>query len=197
MDRTIPVCNDGLWVQTIRGAMTDTRFQKHVQERLAILAGLQLTIARDAADMKVFHFGTIRPARSGRGTVGACALHVQCPWRIVSDDAVVTGSFDRYEPAHDAGPNDEDTRSGTLQRVRLAGILQGYDEATRSMVNSTDRLVVLSIEADRYGGLTIVLSGGYGLQLFPSGSTGEDWRFFETDGKPHLVVEAGRAEEIE
>jgi len=62
-------------------------------------------------------------------------------------------------------------------------------------VNQTEHLVVEAVRADNYGGVTIQLSGGYRLVLFPAGSRGEDWRFFrpDTDG-PHFVVADGRVE---
>jgi hypothetical protein len=43
------------------------------------LIGLRLSIVRRAADMLGLHFGDTRPEESGEGTVGAYALHVQCP----------------------------------------------------------------------------------------------------------------------
>ncbi len=178
--------------------MTTAGFQNHIQDRLDVLVGLQLSIARDALDMKMFHFGEISPLPSGKGSVGTYALHVQCPWRIVSENMILTGSFDRYEPARDDKEADgEDERSRTLQHARLFHILQGYDEATRSIVNSTNGLVVRSIKVDGFGGMDLSLSGGYSLQLFPSGASSEHWRFFRTGGRPHLVVEAGRAEEVD
>lgn len=178
--------------------MTETNFKKHIQSRLNALVGLKLSILRDALNMKMFHFGDINPSPSGKGSVGTYALHVQCPWRIVSENMILTGSSDRNEPPQDNEEADEeDKRSGTLQRARLFQIMQGYDEATRSIVNSTNAFAVLSIKVDEFGGLDLSLSGAYNLQLFPSGASGEDWRFFNTGGASHLVVEAGRAEEVE
>ena len=161
-----------------------------LEEGLQSLVGLPLSIARDALDMKIFHFGPIRPHPSGRGTVGAYALHIQCPWRIVKNDQVVTGSSDRYLSAYEH-VDDEDPRSGNLQRVHLASLLQGYDAATKSLTNITDALIVLSTASDGYGGADLSLSGGYRLQIFPDGSRGEDWRFIKLQGR-HLIVEAGQ-----
>ena len=70
-----------------------------VMSKLASLVGLRLCIARDAAGMKNFQFGEIRPHPSGKGTIGEFALHVQCPWRLVTATQVITGSADYYEPA--------------------------------------------------------------------------------------------------
>jgi hypothetical protein len=68
--------------------------------------------------------------------------------------------------------------------------MQGYDEATRSFVNTTEQLVVLSASADEFGGADLIMSGGYRLQIFPDGSLEEDWRFLEEER--HVVVEGGR-----
>jgi hypothetical protein len=64
--------------------MLDTKAQ--IARSLEKLVALPLSIARDAADMKNFQFGAIRPHPSGTGTIGQYALHVQCPWRLITDD---------------------------------------------------------------------------------------------------------------
>src|SRR5262245_15811696 len=82
------------------------------------LIGLRLSIVRRAADMLVLHFGDIRA--SGDGTVGAYALHVQCPWRFDGLGGTVTGRDDLWDYA---GPGErpanwsyEDGRSLQDQR---------------------------------------------------------------------------------
>lgn len=163
-----------------------------LQSCLNLLVGLPLSIVRNAADMKVFHFGDVRPHPSGRGTVGAYALHVQCPWRIVSQNAIVTGTSDRFLGATEGEEvNHDDPRSGSLQFVRAESLLKGYDDTTRSFVNATNQLVVLAAHADDFGGADLLLSGDYRLQIFPDGSLAEDWRFVEFEG-PHLVIEGGQ-----
>lgn len=171
--------------------MTENENQDFLQNSLQVLVGLPLSIARDAANMKVFHFGAIR--RSGRGTAGTHALHIQCPWRIVTENAVVTGRSDRFvEPQEGMEIEDEDHQSGTLERVRLSALLKGYDISTQSFLNATDQLVVVSVTSDKYGGADISLTGGYRLQIFPDCSLEEDWRFIEVEGR-HVVVEGGKA----
>jgi len=166
-----------------------------LEAHMRVLIGLPLSIARNAADMKGFHFGSIRPhySRTGRvGTVGQYALHIQCPWRIVGGDAIVTGSSDRFQgPREDIDYNDEDARGGSLQSVRLEELLKGFDASTSSFVNATENLVVQAVQADNYGGLDIALTGGLKLQIFPAGSNGEDWRFIDVEGGD-IVIEAGR-----
>ncbi len=73
-----------------------------VFKALEPLVGLPLSIARSAADMRVFHFGKVRPAANGKGTVGEYALHIQCPWRLVGKeglrghDTQLLISFDKH-----------------------------------------------------------------------------------------------------
>ncbi len=162
------------------------------EQQLRALIGLPLSIVRNAADMKVFHFGQIRPHGSGKGTVGEYAIHVQCAWRIVSEDAIFTGTTDRHmESSEGIEVNYDDPRAGTLQYVQIGQLLQGYDNVTKSFVNATDHLVVISVSLDRYGSADLLLSGGYRLQIFPDGSKSENWRFFAIEGH-HIVVEGSR-----
>jgi hypothetical protein len=172
--------------------MLDNDSRTRLQGCLNLLVGLPLSIVRNAADMKVFHFGDIRPHPSGRGTVGAYSLHVQCRWRIVSDNTIVTGTSDRFLGVTEGKEVDhDDPRSGSLQFVRTESLLKGYDDTTRSFINATDQLVVLVAHADDFGGADLLLSGDYRLQIFPDGSLAEDWRFIELEG-PHVVIEGGQ-----
>lgn len=153
--------------------------ESEVKGKLAQLVGRRLRIARDAGNMKNFQFGTIRPHPSGKGTVGDFALHLQCPWRFVTTAGILTGSADYYQPAIEGGEvNLEDNESGNLQRKNLRELFQNYDAETRSLVNNSDSLAVISVDADRFGGFDLELSGGVHLQAFPDGVGGESWRLF-------------------
>jgi hypothetical protein len=165
-----------------------------IARSLTRLFGLPLSIARDAADLKNFGFGTIKPHPSGKGTIGQYALHLQCPWRIVGSDGIVTGSSDYYEPVEQDGEVDlEDRQASSLQRKRLGELLRSYDAGTRSWVNGTDRLAVEAVVVHDFGGFELELSGNFRLQVFPCGSRGEDWRFFEPGTESeHLVIAGGR-----
>ncbi|EHH05405.1 hypothetical protein ATCR1_14781 [Agrobacterium tumefaciens CCNWGS0286] len=172
--------------------MPDNDSQILLESCLQVLVGLPLSIARNAADMKIFHFGGIQPHPSGRGTVGPYALHIQCPWRLVAKETVFTGTSDRFVgPAEGTEVNDDDPRSGNLQLIRIASLLKGYDETTKSFVNTAEQLVVIAAYADNLGGADLLLSGDYRLQIFPDGSLEEDWRFVELQGR-HIVIEGGR-----
>jgi hypothetical protein len=157
---------------------------------LQVLVGSPLSIARNALDMMIFHFGAISPHPSGTGTVGTYTLHIQCPWRLTAGSKVYTGTSDRFLGPAEATEVNDDPKSGNLQLVRMGALLKGYDGATKSFVNATDQLVVLEVNVDAFGGADLVLSGGYHLEIFPDGSLEEEWRFVEVQGR-HVVVQAG------
>jgi tetratricopeptide (TPR) repeat protein len=160
-----------------------------VETALAPLIGLQLSIARRAANMRNFQFGTVRPYQGG--TIGDYALHIQGAWRLENDKEILTGSADLWEwkyderrPAHWNYHQD-----GNLQDAILQKTLQGYDPATKSTVNTTHLFVVERIEATKYGDAFLHLSGGYRLILFPTSGYTEAWRLFKPDtDAPHFVV---------
>jgi hypothetical protein len=154
-----------------------------------VLVGLRLSIVRRAADMLVLHFGDIRPHPSGEGTIGAYALHVQCPWRFDGPAGTVTGRDDLWEYV---GPGErppdwshEDGHS--LQDLRFSHFFE-RDERTRSWVNQSDRLVVIRAELTNRGEVRLELSNGYAILVFPAGYRHEAWRLFAPGGDgDHLV----------
>jgi hypothetical protein len=150
-----------------------------VLNALRPLTGLQLAIARDAAGAKTFQFGDIRPHPTGRGTAGQYALHVSCAWRITSTLGIVTGSSDRHEgTGPDELRDEEDWMGGNLQVKKLSELFGGSDPATGAIVNVRSLLVVQAVKADSHGGIELILSSGYSLQVFPDGSHPEAWRLF-------------------
>jgi hypothetical protein len=177
-----------------------------IVKAFAPIYGLKLSIARNAGSMKNFQFGAIKTRSAGKGTVGQYALHIQCPWRMVVAECawriplkylIMSGSGDWWEPAErgdnfDWGDWNEHRLTPSLQQKALAELFQKYDEGTKSWINISDDLVVQQVESDDYGGLEIHLSGGYRLQVFPDGKSGEHWRFFQPGTEdPHFVMEDG------
>ena len=174
-----------------------TTIAEQIASKLRPLIGLKLSIARLAADMRGFHFGEIR--RVPGGTVGDYALHIQCPWRLEDENGIITGRSDLWEPAEITPDIDWDTwrydKNENLQDKLIAALLGGYDPETRSFVNNGDLLVVEGIHTDNYGGVTISLSGGYRLVIFPAGSQSEDWRLLGPDNESHhFVISGGKIE---
>ena len=144
-----------------------------IDSALRRLIGLRMTLARNAGDMKVLHFGEVRP-HPKRGTMGEYALHIQCPWRLVTAERIVTGSTDT-EPS--------------LQDRRFLDLFGG-DPETRSHENRTPWLVVEGVRGDPLGGAKVHLSGGYSLEILPVGTNeaddDENWRLLKPYGE-HFV----------
>ena len=153
-----------------------------------VLVGLRLSIVRRAADMLVLHFGTIRPHSSGEGTVADHALHVQCPWRMDSPKATVTGRDDLWEYA---GPGERPPNwsyeDGLSLQDKKFGELFVRDQSTRSWVNESDGFGVAAARLTKHGDVTLSLINGYEILIFPAGSSGEAWRLFASGSGRHLV----------
>jgi hypothetical protein len=147
-----------------------------------VLIGLRLSIVRRAADMLVLHFGDIRPHASGEGTVGDYALHVQCPWRFDGPRGTITGCDDLWEYA---GPGERPLNwsyeDGLSVQDQRWGTLFVRDESTRSWINERDRFVVNRTELSKRGDVTLELSEGYEIVLFPASYRSEAWRLFATE----------------
>ena len=142
--------------------MRDTKGM--ITKALQPLIGRKLSVARNAGNMKLFHFGELR-RRPDEGLVGEYALHVQCPWRLEQDGRVITGSLDYYVRA-DANPDPDwqpGAVAGHLQNQILSELLGGYDEKSRSYTNQTQQLMVINVTSDSFWGAQIELSGNYRL----------------------------------
>ncbi len=171
-----------------------TELENEISRALRPLIGLKLSVARNAGNMKVLHFGDLR--RTDRGLLGKYALHINCPWRMEHDGRIVTGSADFYIRADDN--EDEEWEPGTvtghLQNQILAELFQGYDAETRSYTNQTDHFWVTDVSSDRVGGVQIRFTGNYQIMLFPCASRGEEWRLLEPGSeKAHFVIDASVA----
>jgi hypothetical protein len=151
-----------------------------IEEALNVLVGKPLWSSGRAVDLEWFQFGQRRTVTAFPGEtkeVGEYALHVQCAWRIIRDDAVVVGSRDLcYPPAEaDDEPLDFDWEHNPNRRdVRIAELFQ----------NETRQFVVREVQVQNAGSFTLVLDDGYALDVFPHGSlSGEHWRLF----KPYVA----------
>jgi hypothetical protein len=153
-----------------------------------VLVGLRLSIIRRAADMLVLHFGDIRAHPSGEGTIGAYALHVQCPWRLDGPNGTVTGRDDLWVYA---GPGERPQNwsyedGWSLQDKRFASLFI-RDERTRSWVNESNRFVVIATRQTKRGDVSLELANEHALLVFPAGSKYEAWRFFSPGSARHLI----------
>jgi hypothetical protein len=102
-------------------------------------------------------------------------LHIQCPWRICEQRGrIAVGSSD-YDDTADAL---------TLRDRHLDDLVAAWSPAPPLLAR------VLSDEA---GSLTLVLSNGYRLEVFPSSSIPDDeqWRLLKLREDRHFVVYGG------
>jgi hypothetical protein len=150
--------------------------RKVIEMALAPLVGLPLWSAGRAADLEWFQFGArhvvvarVGKAKGSERTVGEFALHVQCAWRIVGPNGVVVASRNRYVPADDpdsVSPEWEWEQAGANR----------CDERIHAWCHG-NAYVVRSVAADTLGGLSLVLSDDFTLDVFPDDSVqGEHWR---------------------
>ena len=147
--------------------------------------------------MRVFHFGTMHPAPESsipllkhkpQGAVGDFALHIQCPWRIETDNEILTGRADLWKPCElreDISYDDWDyEKEGNLQDRRI-----------EEFFSKNENVIVESAVVQSNGSFALTFRGGYRLVVFPSGSVGENWRLFRpSSDEPHLVVCGGSIE---
>ena len=144
--------------------------------------------------MRGFHFGEV--TEGDDGSWGEYALHLQCPWRLDGPAGVLTGHGDLWEHATlHPPPDDWSFETGdSLQDARLHAFLGGRDERTRSWVSTAPpgHFVVTGVDGTENGELTVALSGGYSLRVFPDTSRGEAWRLLTPQTEaPHFVFRSG------
>lgn len=170
---------------------------EEIQTALTKLIGLDVAAAHRAADMRMFHFGAMRPAAPSRilsrvnkprGTVGEFALHIQCPWRLETENEILTGRSDLWEPIQESDEFCHDEwdyeKDGNKQ-----------DHVISTFFSTDHKEVVESLDVQLHGQFVLMLSGGCKLAVFPSGAVSEDWRFFRPNtNDSHLVVSGGMIE---
>lgn len=156
-----------------------------------VLIGLRLSIIRRAADMLVLHFGDIGAHSSGEGTVGAYALHVQCPWRLDAATGIVTGRDDLWVYAGPGRrPESWSYDDGlSTQDKRFAGLFV-RDEDTRSWVSDSDRFFVIAAQQTKLDDVKIDFANEFAIILFPASCASEACRLLAPDSGRHLVFPA-------
>ena len=157
-------------------------------ENLSQLVGLNLSMAYYAGNVRLFHFGL-----SSSGECGKYAIHLQCPWRVETAAAVLTGLNDWYVPAasDELAHDDWDpAKGGSLQEAVLRELMGDTANPSRSIINRSGALVVVGVDTDAFGGFRLNFSGDMRLSVFPCSSKGEQWRLLQPDTElEHFVLE--------
>jgi hypothetical protein len=111
------------------------------------------------------------------------ALHVSCPWRFCRHRRIVVAYHDFYQSRN--GDYLEDDQWDTSGKSR-------FDSVTGKLRSEfkIDPPAVESVEANEFGGFSMLLQRGYRLDTFPDSSDrqSEHWRVFRP-GRKHFVVQ--------
>lgn len=134
--------------------------------------------------MEMFAFGPKVSAKDRHGrdvTQSEFALHVQCPWRLEHDGTIVVGSWDLYVLANGDEPDtdfDWDSQGSNRRDV----LLESFFLEQIPMVER--------VEASPMGDVSILLTQGFRLGVFPVTSAGqsEHWRLLQGREDPHVVL---------
>lgn len=121
------------------------------------------------------------------------SLNIQCTWRIIRQGKIVVASEDLYFPPGDPPYDDLENFDWSVQGNNRCDVRT--DLFKEEIAKKT--IVVLSVEADHIGGLSIQLSESYSIELFPANSLEREyWRFFNRQStNQHFVVTGNGIEE--
>lgn len=154
-----------------------------VRERLSLLRGQPLTGAGYAADMLTLTFGMAEQE---------CHLHIQCSYRLATEDAILFNRIDYFEPS-DAlkarwraeGLDDMDfPRDWEESDCRLFEQVKWLNERLQGMN-------VADVQVSQLGDLTLRFTNGMTLLALPMRTDdAECWRFWSDAHWPdqHMVV---------
>ena len=156
-----------------------------INKILSDLIGLSLTRTTRAANMECLKFGTVyRTDKDGKtNNIGEFALHLTCPWRVTNETQIIVGSADLYQQADETSEYDENYDyhefNANLRDVKLDKLI------------NENKLSVVSVNADKFGGLEICFDSNIKLTVFPdltSKADNEYWRLidFRNEKSKHL-----------
>ncbi|MGX1193035.1 hypothetical protein [Metabacillus sp. SLBN-84] len=164
-----------------------------IEMELGKIKGLKLQYAGRASNLFWLGFGEmVQIIRRGQiEEIAEYALHIQCSWRITSDNKIVIAARDFYSPNSKWDGLIEDFDWDIQGNNR-------FDERIKSFINDNEPIIVEEIEVDDIGGFSVILSSAYKLETFPDSSEeDEHWRFFNSKEKsPHFVVSGEGIERI-
>ena len=162
-----------------------------IERGLAPLIGQPLWDAGRDSAMLWLQLGErrMRPdVQLGRREVGAYALHVSCPWRLVGPEGLVVASGDLFTPADPLADLEDfewDAPGANWCDVRLQAFIAATADAP---------LAVSVVSADELGSLRLFFGDQFVLDVFPDSSyaahvESEFWRLLQPgSGAPHFVV---------
>lgn len=153
-----------------------------VQARIGLLRGLLLTDVGCAADMLTLGFGP----------QGEFRLHIQCSYRLASEDAILFDRIDYFVPSEAVEAR---WRAAGLEEADFPRDWEDRDcrlfERVQALQSRLAEMRVGDVDVSLLGDVTIRFSGGMTLLALPMASDGaECWRFWNDALWPdqHMVV---------
>lgn len=165
--------------------------KRTIENQLNLLIGLPLWNAGRTESLVWFDFGnevSKVPASNGKmALVAEYKIDTESAWHIRGKKGIIVGSADRF---YAAGRNPYKGFEDTDWEDRPGE--NRCDERLKKFIKRQreDFLVVVSAEANAWGGLTINLSKGFAIEIFQHITVGEYWRMFHSVNKrkKHFVV---------
>ena len=158
-----------------------------IEEALKELIGQQLTNIGRAGNLLWLSFGEKILVIDRNGCEKfkeKYALHVQCSWRLTTENKISVASKDIYIPRTGLDEDDFDWDEFGANRFD-----EKIEELKEQIVSSA---TVSKITADEFGGLKIYFESGIRLEVFPDDSLEDEfWRFiiFGSESKHYVVFD--------
>jgi hypothetical protein len=167
---------------------------KLIESNLNVLIGKPLTNLGRASNLFWFNFGDFVFKKNRLGIerkVGQFSLHVQCSWRISSNNKIIIAYRDVYTPSSQWNEEEE-------FNWEIVGNNRFDEQAGEINKDSKSSFIVKQISADNLGGVKIHFDNHHVLEVFPDGSNNEDelWRFITNIGDSYHMVVTGKSIEI-
>ena len=153
------------------------------------LIGKKIYRVGRAAAMCWIHIG--KPVkimtRSEMRVVGEYALHIDCPWRLLTKyrSEIVLGSADIFCPS-----------SSNEQDQNFVWDVQGnnlFDEKAERIFSKLSEIIIQSAEMSPINDLTLTLSNGLLLQCYVNQSSDEEcWRLFKPNQNAGDLIVTGQ-----
>lgn len=167
-----------------------------IENQLKALLGLPFWDAGRTVSLFWFDFGKrISKDLNRKGEslfLGQFTIDTESAWHIRGRKGIVVGSSDRFyaggrNPYKGLEDIDWEDKPGENR----------CDERLEKFIKQHKKipLVVVSVEANDWGGLIINLSDGFVIEIFQHNTIGDEyWRMFESvkKGNKHLVVKKNR-----
>ncbi|GAB2854359.1 hypothetical protein [Lentzea nigeriaca] len=159
---------------------------EEARRSLANLVGERRQYVGRAAGLIWVGFGALRVVTGHNGRtreIAEYALHLQCPWRLLDGDEVVTGSYDVHQPR--PGWSGDDDFDWDVQGANR------FDARARKLTAylAEESVVVTAADVTAWCDLTISFSDGLRLDALRTGSVRhEEWRFFRPYRDDEQVV---------